>query len=49
MKKTGRRKGRRTKGCFFRKGRGWVASDCMTPLTYPDGSRIRDRQVEEAA
>jgi len=50
MVKTGRRKGRRDKGYFYRKGRGWVTSDegSMVPLTFPDGTGIRDRQAEES-
>jgi hypothetical protein len=40
IRKIGHRKGRRSKGFFFRKGRGWVAGDAsrMVPLTYPDGT-----------
>ena len=40
MAKPGRRKGRRNRGYFYRKGRGWVASDRgkMVPITFPDGT-----------
>ena len=50
MAKPGRRKGRRNRGYFYRKGRGWVASDRgkMVLITFPDGTPIRDRQVEES-
>ena len=50
MAKPGRRKGHRNRGYFYRKGRGWVASDRgkMVPITFQDGIPIRDRQVEES-
>ena len=45
-KKIGRRKGRKTRGYFYRTGRGWVVGEEMTPLCYPDGSRIRHRDAD---
>ncbi len=40
-----RKKGSRNKGYFFRKGRGWCATD-KTALTDADGNRIRDKDVD---
>ena len=50
MAKIGRRKGRRSKGYFYRKGRGWGTSinQRFIPLTHPDGSFIRERNTEDA-
>jgi len=50
--KTGRRTGSKTQGYFYRKGRGWCASD-KTPLVDRQGSKIPDpnasrKQVIEA-
>lgn len=48
-KKVGRRKGRRTKGFFFRSGRGWFTKvrGQFVPLMGSDGQRLRDERIEE--
>ncbi len=48
-KKVGRRKGRRTKGFFFRNGRGWFTKvrGKFIALVGPDGQRLRDERIEE--
>ena len=50
MPKLGRRKGRRNKGYFYRRGRGWGTSinQRFIPLTHPDGSFIRERNTHDA-
>lgn len=50
-KKAGRKKGSRTKGYHFRKGRGWYALDGSqrVPLVYPNGEHIRDRDADPDA
>lgn len=45
--KQGRKSGARTKGYFYRLKRGWCASD-KTPLTYQDGTKIKDRNAPVA-
>ena len=48
-KKLGRAKGRRTKGYFYRSGRGWYTKDRsrFLPLAYEDGQHIKDPRVDE--
>ncbi len=48
-KRVGRRKGARTKGFFFRQGRGWYAKDRgkFLPLVGIDGERLRDRETDD--
>jgi integrase len=50
-KKIGRRKGSRTKGYYYRKGRGWYAKDGTrnVPLIYPSGEHIRERNAAPEA
>ena len=50
-RKAGRRKGCRTKGYYYEKGRGWRASDGnrRVPLLYPNGERIRDEDADPQA
>ena len=45
----GRKKKSRNKGYFYRKDRGWYATDGrkMIPLEYEDGTRIRDESADE--
>jgi hypothetical protein len=42
MAKTGRAKGSRNRGFFYRKGRGWVVSE------HEDGTRLRDCNMRVA-
>ena len=46
-RKIGRRKGSRTKGFFYRHGRGWYtkSSGKFVPLTTVDGDRLRDQST----
>jgi len=44
--KTGRRNGRRNKGCIYQSRRGF--GDRMVPLVDADGCPLLDRQLEEA-
>ena len=48
-KKLGRSKGRRTKGYFFRTGRGWYTKKAtrFVPLCYEDGTHIKDENADE--
>jgi integrase len=48
-KKLGRRKGRKTKGYFYRSGRGWYTKDRgkFLPLRYEDGEHIKDGKADE--
>ncbi len=48
-KKVGRRKGRRTKGFFFRNGRGWFTKvqGKFVPLLGPNGQRLKEERTEE--
>lgn len=48
-KRGGRKKGARNRGYFFRKGRGWYASQGhnMAPLRYDDGEHIKDPKADE--
>ena len=50
-KKAGRKKGSRTKGYHYRKGRGWYALDGTqrVPLVYPSGEHIQDRDADPEA
>ena len=48
MAKGGRKRGSRSRGYWYCKGRGWLAT-CGTrrvPLTFPDGQRIRDKDAD---
>lgn len=49
-KKQGRKRGGRNRGYFFRKGRGWYATESgrMIPLRYEDGEHIKDARANEA-
>lgn len=49
-KKLGRKKGSRTRGYHYRKGRGWYAldDDRRVPLVYPSGEHIRDQDADPA-
>jgi len=48
--KRGRKRGTRTKGYHYRKGRGWYALDGTrrVPLTYLNGEHIRDKNTDPA-
>ena len=48
-KKLGRTKGRRTKGYFYRSGRGWYTKNRsrFVALRYEDGEHIKDPNVDE--
>lgn len=50
MAKSGRNKGSRNRGFFFRRGRGWVATEgrSFVPLEDADGTRLRDRNARQA-
>jgi len=50
-KKAGRKKGSRTKGYHYRKGRGWYALDGThrVPLVYPSGEHIKNRNADPEA
>lgn len=47
-KRLGRRKGARTKGFFYRSGRGWVTKEAgrFVPLTDEHGERLRDQATD---
>jgi integrase len=45
-RRKGRSKGSRNKGYFYRKARGWCASD-KTPLLDADGEPLRDEDIDE--
>lgn len=47
--KMGRAKGRKTKGYFYRRGRGWYSKDGtrFVPLRYEDGEHIRTADADE--
>jgi len=49
-KRIGRRKGRATKGFFFRDGRGWFTKDQgkFVPLTDSQGEKLKDPDLPEA-
>ena len=48
-KKIGRSKGRRTKGYFYRAGRGWYTKDRgrFVRLLFEDGAPITNAKVDE--
>lgn len=48
-RKTGRKKGSRTQGYWFRKGRGWVVGPHKVPLKDADGNHIKSREAKEEA
>lgn len=47
-KNVGRTKGRRTKGYFYRAGRGWYTklAGRFIPLRYEDGTHIKDKEAD---
>lgn len=47
--KLGRSKGRKTKGYFYRSGRGWYSKDGarFIPLRYDDGEHIKEERADE--
>jgi integrase len=48
-KRTGRKRGGRNRGYFFRKGRGWYATEGrqVIPLCFEDGTHIKDSDASE--
>ena len=46
-KRVGRTKGRRTKGYFYRSGRGWYTKQGgrFVPPCYEDGTHIKDERA----